>query len=75
MIPCYKLLRTKSRNGIDIPLNTRRNVDGQTVEVLGLVKKQAKNNSVLQWWIVNLVESKPKHRPFGRCFSIKGVRI
>lgn len=57
MISRLKILRTKSPSGIDIPLNARRIVDGQTVEVLGLIKKQVKNRFVLQWWIVNLVSN------------------
>ena len=60
MIPCYKLLRTKSRNGIDIPLNTRVTVDGQVLEVWGLVRKEVKQRAVVQWWIVSPVESKTK---------------
>lgn len=63
MVPCLKILVTKSRDGIDIPLNSRRMVDGQTVEVWGLLKKEVKNRVVLQWWIVNLVEKNRKHRP------------
>lgn len=62
MIPRLKILRTKSRNGIDIPLNARRTIDGQTVEVLGLVKKQVKPHAVLQWWIVSL-ETQNKKPP------------
>lgn len=60
MIPRLKILRTKSRHGIDIPLNSRRTVDGQTVEVWGLVRKEIKNRVVVQWWIVNPVERKAK---------------
>ena len=56
MIPRLKILRTKSRNGLDLPLNTRRTVDGQTVEVWGLIRKQVNNQAVIQWWIVNLVQ-------------------
>ena len=48
---------------MDIPLNSRRMVDGQTVEVWGLLKREVKNRVVLQWWIVNLVEKNRKHRP------------
>jgi hypothetical protein len=62
MIPRLKILQTKSRHGIDLPLNTRRTVDGQTVEVWGLIKKQVNNQAVIQWWIVNLVEEH-KHTP------------
>lgn len=63
MVPCLKILLTKSRNGIDIPLNSRRIVGGQTVEVWGLLKTEVKKRVVLQWWIVNLVEKNRKHRP------------
>ena len=52
MIPRLKLLRTTSRNGIHIPLNTRLTVDGLTVEVWGLVKTTVKYRAVVQWWIV-----------------------
>ena len=62
MIPWLKILRTKSPSGIDIPLNARRTVDGQTVEVLGLVKKQVKPRCVVQWWIVSL-ETQNKKPP------------
>jgi hypothetical protein len=51
-----KLLRTKTPNGIHIPLNTRLTVDGLTVEVWGLVKTVAKQRAVLQWWIVRPVK-------------------
>ena len=51
-----KLLRTKTPNGIHIPLNTRLTVDGLTVEVWGLVKTTAKQRAVLQWWIVRPVK-------------------
>lgn len=70
MVPCLKILLTKSRDGIDIPLNSRRTVEGQTVEVLGLLKKEVKNRVVLQWWIVNLVEKNRKHRCL--CGGMKG---
>ena len=63
MIPLLKILRTKSPSGIDIPLNARRTVDGQTVEVLGLIKKQVKPRCVVQWWIVSLEEPKQKRPP------------
>lgn len=52
-----KLLRTKTRNGIDIPLNTRVNINGKTVEVWGLAKKVEKCQCVVQWWIVNPISS------------------
>lgn len=67
MIPRLRILRTKSRNGIDIPLNSRRTVDGQTVEVWGMIRKEVKNRVVVQWWIVNLVESNKK----GCCYGGK----
>lgn len=57
MVPCYKLLRTKSRNGIDIPLNTRVTVEGQVLEVWGLVRKEVKQRAVVQWWIVSPVRN------------------
>lgn len=47
-----KLLCTKSRNGIDLPLNTTLTLDGQTVEVWGLAKTEEKDEFILQWWIV-----------------------
>lgn len=58
MIPRLKLLRTKTPNGIHIPLNTRLTVDGQLLEVWGLVKTEAKQRAVLQWWIVRPVRRK-----------------
>lgn len=64
MIPRLRILRTRSPDGIDLPLNTRRTVDGQTVEVWGLIKKEVKNRVVVQWWIVHPVESKPKTPPW-----------
>ena len=51
MISRLRLIRTKSRNGLIIPLNTRLTVDGQVLEVLGLVKTEAKHHAILQWWI------------------------
>ena len=51
-----KLLRTKTPNGIHIPLNTRLTVDGLTVEVWGLVKTTVKQRAVVQWWIVRPVK-------------------
>jgi hypothetical protein len=53
MVPRLKLLRTKTRNGIDIPLNAKLTIQGQTLEVWGLAKKKAKCRCVLQWWIVH----------------------
>ena len=58
MISRLRLIRTKSRNGLIIPLNTRLTVDGLTVEVWGLVKTDAKQRAVLQWWIVCPVKCK-----------------
>lgn len=56
MIPRLLILRTKSRHGLHLPLNSRRTIDGQTVEVWGLIRKQVNNQAVIQWWIVNLVQ-------------------
>lgn len=50
-----KLMRTKSRNGIDLPLNARLTVDGLIVEVLGLAKTEEKDGFIMQWWIVSQV--------------------
>ena len=55
-----KLLCTKSRNGIDIPLNTTLTFEGQTVEVLGLAKTEEKEGYILQWWIVSPVRINTK---------------
>lgn len=51
------LLRTKARNGIDLPPNSRLTVDGVTVEVLGLAKTEEKGGFIMQWWIVSQVKS------------------
>ena len=50
-----KLLCTKSRNGIDLPLDTTLTIEGKTVEVLGLAKTEEKDGFILQWWIVSQV--------------------
>jgi hypothetical protein len=66
MIPRLRILRTKSHSGIAIPLGAKRTVDGQTVEVLGLIKKQSKPSATIQWWIVSLEETNAKPPLFGR---------
>lgn len=66
MIPRLRILRTRSPRGLDLPLHSRRTVDGQTVEILGLIKKQSKPSATVQWWIVSLEESKQKRPPPGR---------
>lgn len=66
MIPRLRILRTRSPRGLELPLHSRRTVDGQTVEILGLIKKQSKPSATIQWWIVSLEESKQKRPPPGR---------
>lgn len=66
MIPRLRILRTRSPRGLDLPLHSRRTVDGQTVEILGLIKKQSKPSATIQWWIVALEETNAKPPLFGR---------
>lgn len=47
-----KLILTKSRTGIDLPLDSKVEIDGQEMIVLGLAKTEVIDGLVWQWWIV-----------------------
>ena len=47
-----KLMLTKSRTGVDLPLDTTLEIDGQAMTVLGLAKTEVIDGLVCQWWIV-----------------------
>ena len=49
-----KLICTKSRTGVDFPLNTKLDIDGQAVEVWGLAKTEEKDGQIWQWWICGI---------------------
>ena len=69
MIPRLRILCTRSPRGLELPLHSRRTVDGQTVEILGLIKKQSKPSATIQWWIVALEETKKRSPPGGSKLS------
>ena len=46
-----KLICTKSQYGIDLPLNTILEIDGQEMTVLGLARTDVKDGQVWQWWV------------------------
>jgi hypothetical protein len=47
-----KLLITKSKYGLDLPLHTTWSTDEVEFEVLGLAKQEERDGMILQWWIV-----------------------
>ena len=48
-----KLLITKSKYGLDLPLNTTLSTDEAEFEILGLAKQEVRDGIVWQWWIVS----------------------
>jgi hypothetical protein len=47
-----KIICTKSRHGVDLPLSTAINIDSINIEILGLAKQEYKDDLVYQYWIV-----------------------
>lgn len=48
-----KLLITKSKYGLDLPLHTAWSTDEVELEILGLAKQEVRDGIIWQWWIVS----------------------
>lgn len=47
-----KLICIKSRTGVDLPLDTTLEINGQAMTVMGLARTEVIDGLVWQWWIV-----------------------